>query len=139
MWASYGSASGNVPVLDGYKDTYDSAGDRTSQANLSDAALGQIYGFDNLDRLTSADVGTVSNGALEGSASSVEGWALDSLGNFTNYTDTATDTDQDRTSDAANEIQTINGSTATSGYVQGAATRHFPTRGPSRERTHLLW
>ena len=102
------SGSNADPVSDGYTYTYDQSGNRTSQANLTDTALGQIYGYDQLDRLTSAEVGTVSNGETQGSPASQESWALDSLGNMTSNNGTT------ETFDAANEIQTIVGST--SGY-----------------------
>ena len=54
VWASYGSNSGgNAGTLDGYSYTYDRSGNRLTQANLTDAALSELYGYDSLDRLTS--------------------------------------------------------------------------------------
>jgi RHS repeat-associated protein len=69
IWSGYGA--NNSGTLDGCSYTYDAAGNRTSKANLTDAALSELYGYDDLDRLTSWSV----NGTQQ------ETWTLDSLGN----------------------------------------------------------
>ena len=108
VWASYGSISGgnSRPVpLDGYGYGYDRAGNRTSVGNQTNSALSETYGYDNLDRLASSTRATTLT---------TETWTLDSLGNFTNSTDTGTN--QNRGVDPANEIQTISGGAATPAY-----------------------
>ena len=71
VWSSYGVNSGNAGTLDGYSYTYDRAGNRTSQINLTDAALSETFSYDGLDRLTQYSV----NGVTQ------QTWSLDSLGN----------------------------------------------------------
>jgi RHS repeat-associated protein len=82
-------------TVDGYSYTYSQSGNRLTRANLIDAALSESYGYDGLDRLTSV----VRNGTQ------TEGWTLDSLGNFVQSSENGVS--QSRTTDAANEIQTI--------------------------------
>src|SRR5271165_4624102 len=113
VWSSYGSASGNVGSMDGYTYTYNQVGDRTSRANQTDAALSEIYGYDSLNRLTSMSRGVLSGGTIP-NPSDTQTWTLDSLGNFTNYSNNGSN--QARTVDAANEIQTISGGAATPAY-----------------------
>ncbi len=56
VWASNGGNSGNLATpLDGYTYTYNRSGNRTSQENLTDNVLSEVYTYDNLDRLTSAE------------------------------------------------------------------------------------
>jgi YD repeat-containing protein len=105
VWSSYGSASGNAGTLDGYGYTYDRAGNRTSAANLTAPSLSETYEYDNLDRLTSS----TRNDGYD------QSWTLDALGNFSSVSTTGSAT-QTRTNTAANEIQTIDGSAATSAY-----------------------
>ncbi|MGO9108654.1 MAG: RHS repeat-associated core domain-containing protein [Thermoguttaceae bacterium] len=113
VWSSYGSASGNLGPVDGYTYTYNQVGDRTSRANQTDSALSEIYGYDGLNRLTLMSRGVLSGGTIA-NPSNTQTWTLDSLGNFTNYNNNGSN--QTRTVDAANEIETINGSSATSAY-----------------------
>jgi YD repeat-containing protein len=93
-------------TVDGYSYTYDQSRNRQTRANLTDAALSESYGYDGLDRLTSV----TRNGTQ------TEGWTLDSLGNFMDYTTPSVS--QTRTTDAANEIGTItqNSTPNTQGY-----------------------
>ncbi|MGO8753216.1 MAG: hypothetical protein ACLQNE_45340, partial [Thermoguttaceae bacterium] len=72
-----------------YAYTYDAAGNRLSNANLTDAALDQTYTYDALDRLTS----DAQNGKTET-------WGLDSLGNWETFNNGSAA--QSRTTDAAN-------------------------------------
>jgi len=58
LWETAGE---NPTVLDEYKYTYDADGDVTSRVNATDAALSELYGYDNLGRLTSAQRGTLSS------------------------------------------------------------------------------
>jgi YD repeat-containing protein len=93
-------------TVDGYSYTYDQSGNRLTRANATDAALSESYGYDALNRLTSV----VRNGTQ------TEGWTLDSLGNFVGSSENSVS--QSRTTDAANEIQTITqgGTANTQGY-----------------------
>ena len=89
VWATYG---GTPTTLDGYQYTYDQDSNRTAHTNLTDSALNEIYGYDGLNRLTS----DTRNG------SSYQQWTLDSLGNWTGFTNNSQS--QTRTFDSANEL-----------------------------------
>ena len=106
VWSGYGQS--NSGTLDGYGYTYDAAGNRLSNANLTDAALDASYGYDQLDRLTS----DVQNGKTET-------WGLDSLGNWETFNNGTTA--QSRTTDAANEIQSITQPSGTTPMTYDAA------------------
>ena len=102
VWAEYGVYPlPPVPggLLDEYGYTYDRAGNRTSRTNALDWALSEIYAYDPLNRLTSSD-------RYDGSAAD-QSWGLDAAGNLGAVTTAGTT--QTRTSDAANEVSTING------------------------------
>jgi RHS repeat-associated protein len=86
-------------TVDGYSYTYSQSGNRLTRANATDAVLSESYGYDGLDRLTSVACGDV------GSQTQTESWTLDGLGNFMDYNTPSVS--QTRTTDAANEIQTI--------------------------------
>ena len=123
VWSSYGSASGNAGTLDGYTYTYDRAGNRTSR-DEPDRRLrsSETYGYDNLGRLTSMSRGVLSGGTIP--ARRHQTWTLDSLGNFTNFTDNRQLQTQTRTVDPANEIQTISGSSGHAGLRPGRQHDH---------------
>ena len=104
VWASYGSASGDLGTIDGYNYGYNNTGDRTSAANLTNNALSETFGYDSLDRLTSMNRGVLSGGTIA-NPGDTQTWTLDSLGNFSNYDNNGSN--QARTVDAANEIQSI--------------------------------
>ena len=106
VWSGYGQS--NSGTLDGYGYTYDAAGNRLSNANLTDTALNQTYTYDGLDRLTS----DAQNGKTET-------WGLDSLGNWETFNNGSTA--QSRTTDAANEIQSITQSGGTTPMTYDAA------------------
>ncbi len=89
VWATYG---GTPTTLDGYQYTYDRDSNRTARTNLTDSALNELYGYDSLNRLTS----DTRNGT------SYQQWTLDSLGNWTGFTNNSQS--QTRTFDSANEL-----------------------------------
>ena len=89
VWATYG---GTPTTLDGYQYTYDRDSNRTVRTNLTDSALNELYGYDSLNRLTS----DTRNGT------SYQQWTLDSLGNWTGFTNNSQS--QTRTFDSANEL-----------------------------------
>ena len=124
VWASYGAASGDAGTLDSYSYSYSAAGDRLTQVNNLNGALNETYGNDKHDRLTSADR---ANGEDES-------WTLDSLGNFTNYSNTSTGVNQSRSSDAANEITSLGGAATP---VYDAAGNMTTTPDPSAPGTAL--
>ena len=97
VWSSYGA---NPETIDGYTYTYNRAGNRTSRGNATDAALSQLYGYDDLDQLTST---TRNDGHTQG-------WNLDSLGNWADFTDDSVT--ESKTFNAANEALTSSGQAA---------------------------
>jgi RHS repeat-associated protein len=82
--------------------------------SAADAAMGELYGYDNLDRLTSAERGTIVNGQI-GSPTMNQAWTLDSLGNWSQFTNNGST--QSRQADPANEIASV---------TQGGSTT-YPT------------
>ena len=83
--------------LDRYSYTYDGNSNRTSRTNLveTNGVLDEDYTYDGLNRL----VDTNRNGT------DLQSWNLDSLGNWSSFTDEGTT--EERTFNAANEIQNI--------------------------------
>ncbi len=113
-----------TPVtLDGYSYTYDRVGNRTSKTNPTDAAMNELYGYDNLSRLTSSTRGTISygnSGAMQiTSPTETQARTLDALGNMAAVTTNGTA--QTRTTDAANEIQSTTTGNTTTGMTYDAA------------------
>ncbi len=106
-------------TVDGYSYTYDQSGNRQTRANLTDAALSETYTYDGLDRLTS-----VTN---DSTSTVTEQWTLDSLGNFVQSSEGTVS--QSRTTDASNEITSINGSTATTAYDAAGNMMTMPQPG----------
>ena len=107
VWSGYGQD--NSGTLDGYSYTYDQSGNRLTRGNLTDSALSEIYGYDNLDRLTS-----VTHNGVQ-----TESWDLDSLGNFAGSSENSVA--QTRATDSANEIQSITQDSTTSAQGYDAA------------------
>ena len=120
LWVEYGTSP--AVTLDEYTYTYDRAGNVHSKTNATEAALDEVYGYNNLDELTSV----TRNG------SAYESWDLDSLGNWLTSTDGGT-TDT-KTFDPANE-ETSSTASATSQY--DAAGNATVTGEPSNETTGL--
>ena len=83
--------------LDRYSYTYDGNSNRTSRTNLveTNGVLDEDYTYDGLNRL----IDTNRNGT------DLQSWNLDSLGNWSSFTDEGTT--EERTFNAANEIQNI--------------------------------
>jgi hypothetical protein len=95
LWEHYHLDEGGNEVVDGTVDEYtywyDRVGNVAGKTNATDAALDEIYGYNNLDELTSV----TRNG------SAYESWDLDSLGNW--LTSTTGSTSDTKTFDPANE------------------------------------
>ena len=102
-------------VKDEYKYGYDAAGNRTYRDNTQTTGKDEKYTYDNLDRLTSYDRGTLSSGSITSKVRN-EAWMLSQVGNWTVYQidsdgngdyDDAGDLDQNREHNAGNEISGI--------------------------------
>ena len=119
IWATYGQ---NPTTLDGYDYTYDRASNRTARANVTDSALNEIYGYDGVNRLTS----DTRNG------NAYQQWTLDSLGNWTGFTNNSQTTNE--TFDPANELT---GGTGIVTPAYDAAGNMTTTPSPSNPQTGL--
>ena len=78
--------------VDDYQYGYDPDGDVLYKENMIDAALSQLFGYNNLQELTSFEQGTLNHDktGLTGSASASQSWSPDALGNFTSSTTNGT-------------------------------------------------
>ena len=93
---------------DEYTYTYDRNSNRLTRANTQNTALSESYTYDGLDRLIDTD----RNG------SAFESWTLDTLGNWSSFTDGGTTTT--RSADAVNQITSISGSGAVTSEYDAA-------------------
>jgi RHS repeat-associated protein len=111
LWRYHG---GTPADRDRFEYTYDRNSNRPSKDLTLTAGKDEKYTYDNLNRLTSYDRGTLSGGDITSPVRN-EAWTLSATGNWTeykintnpnedsDYTD-ATDLDQDRTHNPVNEI-----------------------------------
>ena len=123
LWETYGS---NPTVRDEYTYQYDRAGNVHSKTNVtkSDHLLDEVYGYSDLDQLTSVKDYLYND---------KQSWTLDSLGNWLSFNNgTATD---EKTFNAANE--TISTDTQVSSR-RNTTRRATPSRPPSRRRHNGL-
>jgi YD repeat-containing protein len=97
-------------------------GDVLYRQNLVDAAMSELYAYDNLHQLTSFQRGTLNSthNGLVGSASRSQSWSPDALGNFNSVTTNGTA--QTRTANQQNEITSISGSGTISYDANGNLT-----------------
>ncbi len=102
IWTDYG-ADPDV-VLDHYSYEYDRAGNRVSKSNELHAAFDEVYEYDALDRLVSSQRADDYD----------QSWTLDGQGNFAAFDDDGDS--QSRSTNAANEIESITGGWVTPGY-----------------------
>ena len=115
-WSDYG-ASGDV---DRIKYGYDRASNRTYREQTCDpnSHHDEVYTYDDINRLTDFDRGTINaNKDAISSLNVAQQWGLDPTGNWSGFKedtdgDSTWDLDQSRTSNAVNEITDI---TETSG------------------------
>ncbi len=101
MYSNSGVVLTSLGTLDGYTYTYDSAtGNVLTRSNVTktDGSLDETYGYNALDELISMSRGTTYS----------QGFTLDAAGNMATVTTNGNAVT--RTTDAANEIQTISGS-----------------------------
>src|SRR5690606_33747864 len=111
-WADY--ATGSPPDIARVKHGYDAAGNRVWREDVIAASYMKQHDEQStpggLRSLVACDRGLLNVGktAISGTPAHTEEFALDQLGNWTNYKldDGGTPLDQDRTHNNANEIQT---------------------------------
>jgi mono/diheme cytochrome c family protein len=99
------------------------------------AALDQLFGYNALNEVTGDERGTL-NGSDTGIAANqnlTETWSLDGMGNWSNYTHTGIgpNIDQDRDTNALNEIKDYNGTSAWAvpGYDAAGLSCHSQVAG----------
>jgi len=95
---------------DRFQYGYNQDSDVLYRQNLVDAAMSELYTYDNLYQLASFQRGTLNSTktGLTSSASRSQSWTPDALGNFTSVTSDGTA--QTRTANQQNEYTSISGS-----------------------------
>jgi RHS repeat-associated protein len=94
---------------------YDENSNRTWKEVLGTNAptnIDEVYTYDNLNRLTDVDRGSVTNGSI-GTITWAQSWTIDALGNWDYFDDNGTGNDQDRTHNFRNQITSGTGGTVT--------------------------
>ena len=96
------------------KHGYDQAGNRLYRrdevARTNSASYDELYGYDNLNRLTSFDRGQLGSGntSLSSGPTLNQGWTLDPLGNWSGFTQTVQEAlTQTRAHNTTNELTYI--------------------------------
>ena len=108
-WYDYGSSTDVLRIKHGY----DQAGNRLYREEADTSYLDQLYAYDDVNRLTQSQEGTL--GAGKDSISSLnfaQQWSLDATGNWSGFKedddgDSTWDLNQTRTSNAVNEITNV--------------------------------
>ncbi len=101
---------------------YDQDGDVLYQQNLVDAAMSQLFQYNDLNELISYQQGTLNstNTGIVGTPSASQSWTPDALGNFTSTTTNGVT--QTETFNQQNEIASISGSGAVTYDANGNLT-----------------
>jgi RHS repeat-associated protein len=110
-WYDYGSSAD----VDRIKYGYDRAGNRTYREQTCDSNSyhDEVYGYDDINRLTEFDRGVINaNKDAISTLKFAQEWSLDSTGNWAGFKedddgDSSWDLDQSRTSNKVNEITNI--------------------------------
>ncbi len=112
----------NGTTVDRDQYGYNQDGDVLYRQNLVDAAMSELYQYDNLQQLTSFARGTLNSGhtGIVGTPSRSQSWSPDALGNFTSVTTNGTA--QTRTANQQNEYTSISGSGTLSYDADGNLT-----------------
>ncbi len=124
IWTDYG-ADPDV-VLDHYSYEYDRAGNRVSKSNELHAAFDEVYEYDNLDRLVSSERADDYD----------QTWTLDGQGNFTAFDDDGAS--QSRSTNGANEIESITGGWVTPEYDAAGNMIYGPKSGDETTGLHYV-
>jgi RHS repeat-associated protein len=114
-WQFYGTPNAD---LDRYKYGYDRNSNRVWKQNTVGTALDEFYTYDNLNRLTEMQRGTLNSGktGITGTPVREMDYTLDPVGNWDSYltkTSGTTDLNQGRTQSTVNEITAISASGGT--------------------------
>ena len=102
-------------VIQRYQYGYDRVGNRLFEADLVDAALSDLYEYDNLNQLTDFALGTLSDSNSDGildtvaSPSRTQAWDLDAMGNWQSLSTNGTG--QSRTHNAQNQVTGVGSAT----------------------------
>jgi RHS repeat-associated protein len=101
---------------------YNQDGDVLYRQNLVNAAMSELYQYDNLHQLTSFQRGQLNgtHDGIVGTPSASQSWTPDALGNFTSVTTDGTT--QTRTANQQNEITSISGASAVTYDANGNLT-----------------
>ena len=115
-WYDYGSSTDILRIKHGH----DRAGNRLYREEADTSDLGQLYSYDDVNRLTQSEEGTLS-GTKDtiSSLNFAQQWSLDATGNWSGFKedddgDSTWDLDQPRTSNAVNEITDVTETTGPS-------------------------
>jgi RHS repeat-associated protein len=109
LWRDYGSSTDVLRVKHGY----DRGSNRLYREEADTSDLDQLYSYDDVNRLTQSEEGTLSG--TKDSVSSLnfeQQWSLDATGNWSGFKedddgDSTWDLDQTRTSNKVNEITDV--------------------------------
>jgi RHS repeat-associated protein len=107
---------------DRFQYGYNQDSDALYKQNLVDAAMSELYQYDNLHQITNFQRGTLNSthNRIVGTPSASQSWSSDALGNFTSVT-TNSNT-QTRTANQQNEITSISGQSAPTYDANGNLT-----------------
>ena len=140
VWEDY---SGTPTPIDEYAYGYDRSGNRLWKQNLEQNAdgLDERYEYDALNRLTNTKRGTLDffdpDDPTITSQTKYQDWTLDGLGNFSTFDDN--NDSQDRTVDAANQIQSISGGSVTPVYDNAGNMISGPSPDSPTTRVHYKY
>jgi RHS repeat-associated protein len=114
---------------------YDQDSDVLYRLNLVDAAMSELYQYNNVNELISFARGTLNSThtAIVGTASRSQSWSPDSLGNFDSVTTNGST--QTRTTNQQNEITSISGS----GTVDYDANGNLTADGSGNTYVYDAW
>ncbi len=124
IWTDYG-ADPDV-IRDHYTYEYDRAGNRVSKSNELHAAFDEVYEYDALDRLVSSERADDYD----------QTWTLDGQGNFTAFDDDGDS--QSRSTNGANEIESITGGWVTPEYDAAGNMIYGPKSGDETTGLHFV-
>ena len=108
-WYDYGSSTDVLRI----KHAHDRTGNRLYREEADTSDLDQLYSYDDVNRLTQSQEGTLGAGKdTISSLNFAQQWSLDATGNWSGFKedddgDSTWDLDQTRTSNAVNEITDV--------------------------------